>query len=940
MDIAIRSAGAAWALAAVALAFVGVFGPAPARAGTYNVYACGDGVNESWSGWRNNTGLYTTTECWAGGRGIYTGHNVGNFKIEQNASAHTRFDAPAGTDIRRACANVGKWHSNGWTVGLSNGISLIWGHWYWEGGSRNWNAINTCWDFAATQTLYGEVTCRTSGGCPAEAENASLSIRDMNVLVNDYTAPSISAVGNTSGWVRASASLGFNASDNVGPTSASITFDGVVRDSWSQTCNSHRTMCDTTSVSRGPTIDTSAMTEGCSHSWTVAVTDRGGITANQSGTLCVDDTPPATVTPTVDPPAGGTSGEAWRTTNSFNVRWANPASTSPIVRADYEIRGPLPETDVITGTRTGTGVNSITGLTVPEPGEYTVKVKLTDQAGNAASGFGGAAMLRFDNVPPGRAHAQEANGWLNAQEAQAHDQHIELQPGAFRPVSGIKGYSITTDGSQPDTTVEAIGEQVAYRINNLPQGETTIRARAVSGAGVGSTQVDATVVRVDKTPPDVDASGAPDAARWSREPATIVLSGTDQAGLSGMAAAPGDRPLEEGAYLVYRVDGGAPQRARGGEASTTVGDDGQHVLTYQAYDLAGNASSERTVRLKIDRSPPDVLAFEAQDADDPRRISVAAADRTSGIAGGQVELRRAGSDAWQPLPTELGGSGLVARVDGTYQFRARAVDAAGNERTTDRRSDGQPMELAIPLRLETRVTSAAAAVVHGRSTRRCRVRRVRRNGRVRRVRRCPRQTPQVPQTASELRLPFDRRALATGKVTTAAGQPIANAEIRVLEQLDRDGAELRQVGGLRSDQAGEFRYEIPAGASRLLRFAFDGSDVHGRAHSDLRLHVAAGAQLRVSRRSVRLGRTVLFRGRLLGAPIPPGGRTVSLEVYYRRRWQSFATPRTDAIGRFRFRRRFTAEPALYKFRVRVPRERAYPYELGFSNLTRVRILPR
>jgi hypothetical protein len=66
--------------------------------------------------------------------------------------------------------------------------------------------------------------------------------------------------------------------------------------------------------------------------------------------------------------------------------------------------------------------------------------------------------------------------------------------------------------------------------------------------------------------------------------------------------------------------------------------------------------------------------------------------------------------------------------------------------------------------------------------------------------------------------------------------------------------------------------------------------------------------------------------------VPDGGKLIDLQAYYRGGWRTFATPRTDARGRWSYRYRFgaTRGTVRYRFRARIRREAAYPYELGYS----------
>ena len=94
-------------------------------------------------------------------------------------------------------------------------------------------------------------------------------------------------------------------------------------------------------------------------------------------------------------------------------------------------------------------------------------------------------------------------------------------------------------------------------------------------------------------------------------------------------------------------------------------------------------------------------------AADPTLVSVAVADRVSGLASGQIELSRQGTGTWQALPTERRGRSphrsnrRFAPPAGVYPLRATAWDHASNQNSTDRRTNGEPMTLSLPLRAPT-----------------------------------------------------------------------------------------------------------------------------------------------------------------------------------------------------------------------------------------------
>jgi hypothetical protein len=77
-----------------------------------------------------------------------------------------------------------------------------------------------------------------------------------------------------------------------------------------------------------------------------------------------------------------------------------------------------------------------------------------------------------------------------------------------------------------------------------------------------------------------------------------------------------------------------------------------------------------------------------------------------------IEFKKADASAWPPLDTQRSGDQLVATLndeglpDGVYDVRARALDQAGNETSTETRTDGSAAMVTLPLRLETHLPLA------------------------------------------------------------------------------------------------------------------------------------------------------------------------------------------------------------------------------------------
>jgi hypothetical protein len=342
---------------------------------------------------------------------------------------------------------------------------------------------------------------------------------------------------------------------------------------------------------------------------------------------------------------------------------------------------------------------------------------------------------------------------------------------------------------------------------------------------------------------------------------------------------------------------------------------GEHTLRVWLEDAAGNHDRDRAsdpVTLRLDDEAPSAV-FEPSDAADPLAVTASVADRGAGVVAGSIEARRMGESVWRDLGARLAGGRLAAALDdtslppGTYELRALVRDGAGNERTADRRRDGSPMLLSLPAR-------AATAIVLTPS-RRCR------RGR------CVSQGALVRGNGKTLR----------GELR-AGDRPLPQASIAVLTE-PRSGGGFSRATTVTTDAAGRFSFAIGTGPSRTVRFDYAGTRVTRPARAEARILVRARSSITVDRRFALNGQTVRFRGRLVRGPVPDGGKLIDLQAFYRGRWRTFATPRTDSLGRWLYDYRFEATSGVvtYRFRARIRREAAYPYELGRSRIVRVTV---
>jgi hypothetical protein len=196
--------------------------------------------------------------------------------------------------------------------------------------------------------------------------------------------------------------------------------------------------------------------------------------------------------------------------------------------------------------------------------------------------------------------------------------------------------------------------------------------------------------------------------------------------------------------------------------------------------------------------------------------------------------------------------------------------------------------------------------------------------------------------SSSIKTKFGRRVSIPGRLVGVDGAPIAGAIVSVQVQTAMPGASMADAAQVVTGPDGRFRYVAPPGPSRVVRFGYRSysADTSFADTTDVKLLVAAGVTMKARPKKLHNRHATVFTGRLLGKPLSPRGVVVDLQVFFRNQWRTFAAPRTNSRGVYRFAYRFMAGAATWKFRARVRKETSYPYELGMTeNRVKVTVLP-
>jgi hypothetical protein len=338
--------------------------------------------------------------------------------------------------------------------------------------------------------------------------------------------------------------------------------------------------------------------------------------------------------------------------------------------------------------------------------------------------------------------------------------------------------------------------------------------------------------------------------------------------------------------------------------------DGRNLVLICGIDFAGNrACRGRTIQ--VDNAAPHVAFTNIQDPNDPELVRAPAVDATSGVVSGRIYYRPIGTKTWRPLGTQRRSGQLRARIDSTidppgrYEFMARATDAAGNTTVTTRRANGQPMVLTFPLKSGVQLRGHLAGGSH------------------------------------QSTIGYGRPSKVSGFLYDASGQPLPDQEVTVTEYFGEGALIDRRIRTVHTDPQGRWRERLPGGPSRRVIASYAGTRRYlpdGTSAGSLR--VKTKASLHISHHSVPEGHRVAFKGRVghLAARIPPGGKLVELEVKDGKSWHTVRHPfYTRANGKYRVKYRFArfyVSNVRYRFRVKVIRERNWPYKAPVSSRVR------
>jgi hypothetical protein len=503
---------------------------AKASAGKYQVAQCVWYVGAD-AGWADTTGgvkfrpdAYCVTPA---GTDPFDGVHMKSFSRDGQSTvtggrfARWRWEAPANTDGITAVRGTW-WHS------LHDGMEQRLGGVNW-GGTFNPSLTASSTDTALREFAIGfgspipafedRLLCARADTKWCSLEPGSWSgIRALTLTVEDDRQPAALLTGGdlvAGGWRRGPQSVFVGGDDGgSGPRFGETFLDGNRVGFTEYQCNKVQVGGEWRATTMRPCgtsartthyVDTTAFSDG-PHTVIHCTADfagNGACTGNHA--VLIDNNPPAH--PRTPVLAGG---DGWRRTDDFDLSWENPDQrpASPIAGAVWRVSN---ASGYDTGARFAAGLDrkSLSDLSVPGAGSYSLQLWLRDEAGNEAAGTAVTVPLRFDDVRPQVAFSTEASETQLL--ADVSDEHSG--PGA----GGIFYRRIdATDWTELPTKLVPAGVPGKGRLvapmPGLGYGTFVFRADAVDAAGNSASttlRADGTQMTIRRDPPPPIAMATP-----------------------------------------------------------------------------------------------------------------------------------------------------------------------------------------------------------------------------------------------------------------------------------------------------------------------------------------------------------------------------------------------------------------------------------------------
>ena len=310
----------------------------------------------------------------------------------------------------------------------------------------------------------------------------------------------------------------------------------------------------------------------------------------------------------------------------------------------------------VTGSaQTVTSTDSTT--TIRADGTTTLRVKTTDGINTVYSQdyvikidtvapTAGKMALKLDNSSGGD---YTENTWTN------HSVYAALTNGS----DTLSGHKSTTYSITGGATVSNATAATTLATTNT----YTIKATTVDNAGNSATRTQ--IVKIDKEAPTAPEITNPSNGAWTNGNVTITTKSTDaHSGIDKIEW------YENGAWTTRALT------TTDGTGVITYTVDRNETIRFRAVDKAGNASSESTTVVKIDKTSPSDTAPTVVSTTNTITVTSKQTDSLSGIKSGTIQYAIMKGTTWSAWQTSNQFTGLTHNTE--YKVKTKVTDNAGN----------------------------------------------------------------------------------------------------------------------------------------------------------------------------------------------------------------------------------------------------------------------
>ena len=310
----------------------------------------------------------------------------------------------------------------------------------------------------------------------------------------------------------------------------------------------------------------------------------------------------------------------------------------------------------VTGSaQTITSTDSATKISAD--GTTTVRVKTTDGINTVYSKeyvikidtvapTAGKMALKLDNSSGGD---YTENTWTN------HSVYAALTNGS----DTLSGHKSTTYSRTGGATVSNATAATTLATTNT----YTIKVTTVDNAGNSATRTQ--IVKIDKEAPTAPEITNPSNGAWTNGNVTITAKSTDaHSGIDKIEW------YENGAWTTRALT------TTDGTGVITYTADRNETIRFRAVDKAGNASSESTTVVKIDKTSPSDTAPTAISTTNTITVTSKQTDSLSGIKSGTIQYAIMKGTTWSAWQTSNQFTGLTQNTE--YKVKTKVTDNAGN----------------------------------------------------------------------------------------------------------------------------------------------------------------------------------------------------------------------------------------------------------------------